>query len=197
MLDVNHFGTRIDNSVKQLLNYYWFEDGFSSEECNEIIKVAKKYPQIIGSTFSDLQNENQYRKSNVRWIELEEYSYWIYEKLMYMAIEANKVFSLDITGFTENLQFTEYEGAGSKYGYHMDIGNDNWHRKLSIVVQLTNPNSYTGGELVLSTGGNKIHCPNKWGAVIVFPSILQHEVIPIQSGNRYSLVSWISGSPWR
>ena len=197
MLDVNHFGTRIDNSVKQLLNYYWFEDGFNPEECNKIIKVAKKYPQTIGSTFSDSQNENQYRKSNVRWIELEESSYWIYEKLMHMAIEANKVFSLDITGFTENLQFTEYEGAGSKYDYHMDIGNGNWHRKLSIVVQLTNPNSYTGGELFLSTGGNKIHCPNKWGAVIVFPSILQHEVIPIQSGNRYSLVSWISGSPWR
>ena len=197
MLYVNHFGTRIDNASKQLLNYFWFQNGFSPEECNKVIEVAKNYPQQNGGTFTDTYNEKQYRKSNVRWIELEESYHWIYEKLMFMADEANKVFSLDITGFTDNLQFTEYEGAGSKYGYHMDIGPDNWHRKLSIVVQLSNPNAYTGGELVLNTGGNEIHCPNEWGSVIIFPSILQHEVMRIQSGNRYSLVSWISGAPWK
>lgn len=192
---LNHFGTRADNSKKQLLNYFWFEEGFSHEECDTIVDLAKSFEQSGGGTFGD--GSSDYRKSTVRWIENIEPTRWIFERLMELAQEANEVFSLDIVGFTENLQFTEYEGAGSKYGYHMDIGPGFWHRKLSMVVQLSDPNLYTGGQLHINTGGSGIECPNPKGAVIIFPSILQHEVLPIMSGNRYSLVSWISGAPWR
>ena len=114
-----------------------------------------------------------------------------------MAIEANnKLFQLDLYGFTEKLQFTEYEGQGSHYDWHPDIGPNTTKRKLSIVVQLSDEKDYEGGELLINTG--QLLIPSKkQGTVILFPSFLMHKVEPLQSGNRYSLVSWISGNTWR
>ena len=194
--DLSFFGTRdIHNNDKQLLNYYWFHQGFTESECQRIISLAqKKYEQKGGTTFGA---GGEYRKSTVRWLPPSLSTEWIYQKLKGFVKEANGIFSLDLTGFTEYLQFTEYEGVGAKYGYHVDVGPNNWHRKLSIVVQLTRPEEYTGGDLNISTGGNVMTAPKDIGNVILFPSFLQHEVLPLESGNRYSLVSWVSGPPWR
>ena len=79
----------------------------------------------------------------------------------------------------------------------MDIGPWNYHRKLSVVLQLSNPEDYTGGDLVINPGGELLYPDKTQGTVIFFPSILQHEVTPLESGNRYSIVSWISGPPWK
>ena len=156
--DLSFFGTRdVHNNNKQLLNYYWFDQGFSKSECEKIISLAQNnYEQTGGTTFGA---GGEYRKSTVRWLPPSSNTEWIYEKLKWFVKESNEVFSLDITGFTEYLQFTEYEGAGAKYGYHVDVGPNNWHRKLSIVVQLTDPKNYTGGDLNISTGGNVITPP--------------------------------------
>ena len=64
-------------------------------------------------------------------------------------------------------------------------------------MQLSDPSEYQGGDLNISTGGNIMTPEKDLGNVIIFPSILQHEVLPIISGNRYSLVSWVSGPAWR
>ena len=119
------------------------------------------------------------------------------DELGRMAIEANnKLFQLDLYGFTEKLQFTEYEGQGSHYDWHPDIGPNMTKRKISMVVQLSDEKDYEGGELLINTG--QLLVPSKkQGSVILFPSFLMHKVEPLLSGNRYSLVSWISGNTWR
>ena len=193
--DLPFFGTRVEDKTKQLLNYYWFKEAFSLKECDDIISLSKSYKKEGGSTFGG--DGTEYRKSNVRWLPPDERTNWIFHRLKEYTSEANGVFSLDICGFTEFLQFTEYEGKGSKYGYHVDVGPGNWHRKLSIIVQLSNPNDYEGGDVHINTGGPPILVPKERGNVILFPSILQHEVLPLVSGNRYSLVSWVSGPAWK
>ncbi len=196
--DLNFFGTRIEDNKKQLLNYYWFKGGFSFKECDDIVSLSKSYKKEGGGTFGgDGGDEDAYRKSTVRWLPPDDRTHWIYYRLKEYVSEANEVFSLDICGFTEFLQFTEYDGKGSKYGSHVDIGPGHWHRKLSIVVQLSNPNDYKGGDFHISTGGEELAPSKGRGDVILFPSILQHEVLPLISGNRYSLVSWVSGPAWK
>ena len=37
----------------------------------------------------------------------------------------------------------------------------------------------------------------EFGDVLLFPSFTQHQITPITKGIRYSLVSWVSGPPWR
>lgn len=71
-------------------------------------------------------------------------------------------------------------------------------RKLSVVVQLSEPDRYQGGDLQLE---RFVH-PNpeelrSRGAMIVFPSILFHRVTPITKGERSSLVGWMEGPHWR
>tara|TARA_R100000008_G_scaffold86724_1_gene81140 strand:- start:5468 stop:6085 length:618 start_codon:yes stop_codon:yes gene_type:complete len=193
--DLPFFGTRTKDGGPQLLNYYWFQEAFSSDECKNIISLAQEYEKQGGTTFAG--DGNEYRKSTIRWIPPNESTSWIYERIRDLSIEANETYKLDICGFTEHLQFTEYEGKGAKYGYHVDIGPWNYHRKLSVVLQLSNPKDYTGGDLVINPGGELLYPDKTQGTVIFFPSILQHEVTPLESGNRYSIVSWISGPPWK
>ena len=205
MLD---FGLTAQEENKNLLQYYWFESAFSPHLCQQIIDSGRSFPQEGGQTFSGAGSEPssilprerlaQTRSSTIRWIDyLDPRAKWLVDELGRMAIEANnKLFQLDLYGFTEKLQFTEYEGQGSHYDWHPDIGPNTTKRKLSIVVQLSDEKDYEGGELLINTG--QLLIPSKkQGTVILFPSFLMHKVEPLRSGNRYSLVSWISGNTWR
>ena len=67
-----------------------------------------------------------------------------------------------------------------------------------MVVQLTDPSEYEGGNLELQW-----HEPpgfenlRKRGTIIVFPSFLKHRVTPVTRGIRHSMVSWMEGPKWR
>ena len=64
-----------------------------------------------------------------------------------------------------------------------------------------NVGEYEGGEIEIKISASenaKIRkIPVEPGNVIVFPSFLEHRVLPVTSNTRYSLVAWISGPPWR
>jgi PKHD-type hydroxylase len=195
----NFFGINEQDKSQELLSHYWFENGFSSYQCKSIINIGKSYPQEKGTIFSTNDDApSDVRNSTVRWIDLDDPKIeWLKDELARMALEANDtLFKLDLYGFTEDLQFTEYEGKGKHYNWHPDIGPDQNKRKLSIVVQLSNPSDYKGGDLVINNGDRMV--PDKsQGNVIIFPSFLLHKVEPLLSGTRYSLVCWIGGPVWK
>jgi predicted 2-oxoglutarate/Fe(II)-dependent dioxygenase YbiX len=56
-------------------------------------------------------------------------------------------------GINEGFQFTNYVAPSGKYGKHVDRCVDMPVRKLSISIQLTNPEKYKGGELYLYDDG--------------------------------------------
>ena len=88
----------------------------------------------------------------------------------------------------EDLQFALYN-VGDFYGRHKDAGKSN-KRILSVSIQLSDPSKYEGGELIFDS----IEPIEKaQGTVIIFPSDLYHQVTPIISGIRYSLVQWYNG----
>jgi PKHD-type hydroxylase len=189
------FGLEGQEKDKDLLSYYWFEGILSPAKCEEIIKIGKRFRKETATTFSDSHNEA--RNSEVRWIPPNEDTKFIFDQIRECCEEANRnLFKLDTTGFTEDLQFTEYEGQGKHYDWHPDIGPGKNKRKLSVVIQLSDPKDYTGGNLILNTG-NEITMDRGRGNIIIFPSFLLHKVSRMESGNRYSIVSWISGNPWR
>ena len=77
-------------------------------------------------------------------------------------------------------------------------------RKISMTLNLTDPNSYEGGNLKFDLGphvkGNRIKvCDDSrsQGSLIVFPSFMYHCVTPVISGTRFSLVLWCLGKPWQ
>ncbi len=62
---------------------------------------------------------------------------------------------------------------------------------LSFTLALSDPSTYTGGELVLESpdGEEVVRLPA--GHAIVYPSTLLHRVEPVDSGVRLVAVGWI------
>jgi PKHD-type hydroxylase len=70
-------------------------------------------------------------------------------------------------------------------------------RKLSFTLQLSDPADYDGGELQLMNSKKPTIASREQGYVMVFPSYTLHEVTPVTRGTRYSLVSWVTGKPFK
>ena len=73
-------------------------------------------------------------------------------------------------------------------------------RKLSLTVNLSDPTEYYGGDVeFLGMMGGVVNNPDlrKRGTVIAFPSFVKHRVTKITGGERFSLVVWIVGEPFK
>lgn len=179
-------------------NYYWFEKGFSSEEVNTIVNGSLEY-EFQKAVIIDEGNTDKYRKSNIKWLPFDSKWEWVIDKIMSQVTEANNtIWNFELKSIIDNIQYTEYEGNGGHYDWHLDIGPGSIsHRKISIVVQLSDPEEYVGGDLEIMTGSDHTKIPRGKGNVIIFPSFLLHRVVPLVSGNRKSLVLWVGGGHYK
>jgi PKHD-type hydroxylase len=91
----------------------------------------------------------------------------------------------------------QVHSPGGKYGRHIDSAPGTLIRKLSFTVQLSEPEDYKGGDLCLYLGDKAEVMKKEQGFVALFPSYVLHEVKPVTQGTRYSLVSWITGKPFK
>jgi len=104
-------------------------------------------------------------------------------------------FQMPLSG-VESFQFLLY-GEGDFYKRHADK-NDRPEtpdyikaRRVSIVIFLNDETiSYTGGTLAVWSLAGPIRVQGETGKVVAFRSELMHEVEPVHSGERYSIVSW-------
>jgi PKHD-type hydroxylase len=179
-------------------NYYWFNGGLTSEEVDKIVEDAKEYP-FIKALVVDEENTDKFRKSNIKWLPFDSKWDWVIDKIMSQVVEANDtIWKFDLNSVIDNIQYTEYEGNGGHYDWHLDIGPGTIsHRKISIVIQLSDPDDYVGGDLEIMTGSDHTKIPRGKGNVIIFPSFLLHRVVPLISGNRKSLVLWVGGGHYK
>ncbi|MDP9387413.1 MAG: 2OG-Fe(II) oxygenase [Actinomycetota bacterium] len=70
-------------------------------------------------------------------------------------------------------------------------------RKLSVIVQLSDPDDYDGGRVVFGYGQRPSPAPRERGTVLVFPATLAHKVTPVTRGRRYSVTGFAYGPPLR
>ena len=128
----------------------------------------------------------------------------------------------------ENFQYTIYHAredalTGDFYTWHTDHGGEvrhetgePSHRKISMTIQLTDPDEYEGGKFQwLEPNGqydgmkkNKLNLNMEesirtlpfscqtLGSMCLFPSFLYHQVTPVTRGTRVSIVGWYNGPPW-
>jgi PKHD-type hydroxylase len=193
-----HFISEQRNNVNHF-NYYYYKSAFTNEELNEIKKIGESFPKEkahIGS--GEASEVSDYRISDVSWIQENESTEWIYEKLAYYSKQANKeMWNFDIWGYQDMLQYTNYYGDGGHYDWHADLGPGISNRKLSVVLQLSDPSEYVGGDLQMNIGGSILTVPREFGLLCFFPSFVLHRVTPLTSGLRTSLVTWLCGANLR
>lgn len=181
--------------------YYFFRQGFSSEEIDQIHQISQHFPAQAGEIEStqDAETRNEYRRSTIRWMHWQDSTHWIYERLGNLLNEANEVWGFDLVGFGESIQYTEYHSeVEGTYDWHIDVGHGMLStRKISIVVQLDDPSSYDGGDFMIKRGSGEEVFPKIKGAVMMFPSFLLHRVSPVTRGLRRSAVLWATGPSLR
>ena len=179
-------------------NWLLWECEIPSEVCDEWVQKCQNLPIEKATTFSGHGDDT--RKTQIRWVPISGEYQEMHDKLWEFVMTANEKFKLNIDNLPP-LQFTEYKGKGHHYSNHHDINwnrEDGKHRKISIVVQITDPSAYEGGKFQFtSTENPQEEAIMKKGTVLCFLSYLEHSVSPIESGERSSLVGWVEGARWK
>jgi len=174
------------------------DEAFTSEECQKIIDYAEQFEKRDAGISYEAKLNSEIRESKVVWITPDLEIKWLYQKLTAIITKLNEdYFRFDLFGFIEAFQFTEYNAPSGHYGKHIDSVYNGTVRKLSFVLQLSDPKDYVGGELQLHLEKTPNVMKKEQGTLIVFPSPTLHEVTPITKGKRYSLVGWITGKPFK
>jgi PKHD-type hydroxylase len=181
-----------------------WENGFSSEEIDKLIEYCDQLPASKGTVGGSAPDEDisTIRESKVSWVGLNPDTQWIYDRLAFIIRQLNgQFYKFDIYGFSEDLQYTTYnEEDSGHYTWHLDAGvsyNGAAPRKLSVVVQLTDPAEYEGGDLELFSSANPTQVTKQKGLVAAFPSYMLHRVSPVTKGIRKTLVVWVCGPSFK
>ncbi|MFD1341540.1 prolyl hydroxylase family protein [Litorisediminicola beolgyonensis] len=173
---------------------------FSPAECDRILALAKTAPrreaQLVGQ-----QHDPSQRRATLSWLDEAEETGWVADRLADLVRVANREsFGFDLTEFAESAQVAEYPAAtGGHFDWHADIGEGPVarRRKLTLVVQLSDPGAYAGGALEIMPSAQVIAAPRERGSAILFPSFLLHRVTPVTEGTRASLTQWVHGPAFR
>ena len=179
-----------------------WENGFTDQELDTIESYCSKLPPdkalISGKSLTD--NYTEYRSSKTAWVTYNQETAWLYDKLAFIARQLNSQFyRFDLYGFSEDLQFTIYDSEEKgHYDWHIDSGHDvSVPRKLSLVLQLSDPSTYAGGDLQILTAKDPLVVKRERGLISAFPSYRLHRVTPVTTGIRKTLVVWIAGPAFK
>lgn len=208
----NSFDSIQQDPVQQPGGFYWYlktqvyeqfcwnTEVFTSKEIERIKIIGIRTGMNRARTSGYGEDCLDHRRCFNSWIQPNDHNAWIYQKLTSLVLENNeKYFNYDLT-MIEHLQFTYYNSTED--GCHKIHTDPNvWslphNRKLSLVVQLSDPSEYEGGDLLLYNGHQPTVIGKEKGMVVCFPSHTLHEVTPVTKGERYSLVVWAHGPKLR
>lgn len=92
------------------------------------------------------------------------------------------------------IMFSRYQG-GMYYGTHIDnaiMGDEKLMRSdLSLTLFLSDPATYTGGELVIESTQGEQAFKLDAGSMVVYPTTTLHRVEPVTEGERLAAVTWV------
>ena len=174
----------LDNA---LYDYYVYNRAVPKKTCDQIIKFAEgkwEEASVGGENITKRNVRKGVRDSQVAWSNCPN----LFELVWGYLNDANEITKYQDGGF--------YEFHKDGNGFTRDVTDKklvtyNKTRKLSMTIVLND--DYEGGEFEFFGNGT---IKEKMGTVIVFPSYMQHRVLPVTKGVRYSLVVWFCGEPF-
>jgi len=180
--------------IDHVRDYAWMRTGLTNYEIQSIIDIGTdcsvQKASIVGP-----QND-AIRNSKTSFIFPNNHTSWLFAKTTDMVNYINdSFFKFDIQTMGQGLQYAEYTAPMEHYSWHIDKGVG--LRKLSMSIQLSDPDEYEGGDFEIWTGGEPIKLEKEKGMAFFFPSYVMHRVTPVTAGTRKSLVCWTSGPPFR
>ncbi len=191
-------------------NFVVHPRAFDQAECDALVELGDRAALVHGredAGIEGLSDAADLRRTTVAWIPRDDASRWAFERLEAIARRSNRGWGLAIDGIQEDLQYTIYDVVGSHYTWHHDgLERGVEDRKVSVVVQLSDPDAYRGADLQfleVATDYDDSELAQYRsevrgrGTAVSFCSFEYHRVTPLGDGVRRSLVAWMSGPPLR
>jgi PKHD-type hydroxylase len=174
----------------------WSIGQLKEDLCDQIIAEMSGIGEAKDASmgFDGSEKDHATRNTTVRF---GDQTYWANDVFESFALHANKECKWDYDiNHRENIQFAEY-GPEQHYSWHTDtftLSGNATDRKITTVCLLND--DFEGGQFQVRLYG-EFTAPLKKGTIIAFPAILEHRVIPVTSGIRYSATMWFGGPRFR
>lgn len=175
-----------------------WQNAFSDDQIANFVSVGEAACPKEATIGEGTVDEN-IRQCKTGWLPLHSDTEPLYDTLGWVARQLNgQYYDLDLFGFVEDIQYTVYGPDGDHYGWHIDKGaGERSPRKLSLVLQLSDPSEYEGGDLEIWAENKPVSVAKQKGLVACFPAYTLHRVTPVTKGVRRSIVVWLSGPRFR
>jgi predicted 2-oxoglutarate/Fe(II)-dependent dioxygenase YbiX len=170
---------------------------FSGPECDYISENMEIRDQqaleVTGDTDYGFANRYMYKNNQ----ETE----WIQKRIIQQVKLANEKYFNFKLSYISTLQMFEYT-ENCFFDWHTDIGGkdqNNFSRKLNVIVFLTPPQNFAGGQLSFNLAElpGVPEVEQEQGTMLIFPSYLPHSVTPVNKGLRQTLTTVIHGDSFR
>lgn len=175
-------------------------DALSPDACEAIIALAAAGPMKDAGLVRQT-TEHRIRRAEIAWLDDLEGGAWVMERMVALVARANReAFGFDLSELGESAQIARYRADHEgHFDWHSDIGAGAAasRRKLSVVIQLSDPADYDGGALEIWPDSHVRSAPRARGQATVFPSFALHRVTPVTRGTRWSLTLWAHGPAFR
>lgn len=173
---------------------------FTTGECESVISAIAQAPLRDALLVGRAKNPEQ-RTAQLVWLDEVGGLSWVMEQLIEVIRDANRdQFDFDLKEFAESCQVAVYRSSDAgHFAWHSDIGGGptSRRRKLTLVVQLSKADAYTGGDLQIMPSAQVLSVSRTQGCASIFPSFMLHQVTPVTSGIRYSMTVWAHGPNFR
>lgn len=191
-----------DREATKVQRYVVVSNFFSAAECDRMMEIRKSLDEH-SSRIRNLGEEDTYinpgiRKSNTADWPVDDPGH--INDLYRRVSEVNdQYFGFDVSGIEQPFNIIRY-GPGDYFKPHADdnmVGGLMTYRKLTASIMMSD-GSHIGGALRLYFGGdrsmaNPVQLRLGKGDAVFFAPWVLHEVTEVITGNRYSLVTWLTG----
>jgi PKHD-type hydroxylase len=168
--------------------------------CDRLVALSAAAPARDGGLVGGV-TDHSLRRADLVWLDDLPGAAFAMDLLVRAVAQANRdAFGFDLTDFAESAQIARY-GADRQghFAWHTDIGKGALaaRRKLTVVVQLSDPAAYDGGRLEIWPDAQPRTADSARGSATLFPSFTLHRVTPVTRGTRHSLTLWAHGPGFR
>ena len=126
----------------------------------------------------------------------------------YAKLVNDTYFKFDITTvIPQGILYSKYDTPGRHVGWHTDKKEHSRGvisyafpgliRKTVIVLQLSDPSEYEGCDIEVMADQGLRHVPKGKGTFYSIPGYVPHQVTPLISGERKTLIMWFLGPPFK
>ncbi len=183
-----------------MIEVYSMPNAFTAGECDRIIATTAKRRAKEALLVGQQRNHNL-RQAELVWLDDVDGMGWVMDRLIELVSNSNKdLFDFDLREFAESPQIACYQSSNAgHFAWHSDIGDGvaAGRRKLTLVLQLSRPAMYEGGNLEMMPNAHIVTANRAQGCASIFPSFSLHQVTPVTSGVRHSLTVWAHGPAFR